>query len=157
MKLSSKTPTFAFTPEVCTYISQSIHKYLIGSVSSFNSRTVSESSPFVNELNDLHKDLGINNSASMSEIASNTGRVTADHLSKVWSIDKETADRTVKCTTHLKKQDIEGDISHNFFTNNRILQYKQIDTHLFTETFQAKMKCKKTRGYQYCQLFVSDK
>ena len=38
-----------------------------------------------------------------------------------------------------------------------MLMYKRIDAHFFTDTFQAKMKCKSTHGYQYGQLFVSDK
>jgi hypothetical protein len=38
-----------------------------------------------------------------------------------------------------------------------MLRYKWINTHFFTDTFQAKMKCTSLRGYQYCQLFVSDK
>ena len=38
-----------------------------------------------------------------------------------------------------------------------MLRYKRINTHFFTDTFQAKMKCKSLRGYQYFQLFVPDK
>ena len=44
-----------------------------------------------------------------------------------------------------------------FPTNDCMLRYTQIDTHFFTDMFQAKMKCKSTRGYQYCQLFVFTK
>lgn len=46
--------------------------------------------------------------------------ITSEYLLKIWSIDKDTADRTIKCMTQLKKQDINGDISRNFSTNNRM-------------------------------------
>ena len=38
-----------------------------------------------------------------------------------------------------------------------MLRYKQIDQCFFTDTFEAKKKHISTRGYRYCQLFVSDK
>ena len=89
-------------------------------------------------------------SAIVSTTAMRSKGVTAEHLSKVWHIDKETADRTINCATQLKKQDMEGDVSRNFSTNDRMLRYKRIGTHFFTDTFQAKMKCMLMRGYQYC-------
>ena len=86
---------FTFTREICNYEAQCIHKSSIGSTSSFNSRTVFESSPFVEEYHDSQIDPMMNNSASVSAMASNTRGVTADHLSKVWKIDKEIVDRTI--------------------------------------------------------------
>ena len=41
--------------------------------------------------------------------------------------------------------------------NDRMLRYKQINTHFFTDTLVFKESWRLTRGYRYAQLFVSDK
>ena len=52
--------------------------------------------------------------------------VTAEHLSKVWRISDEVAQRTLKVTTQLNKQDVNPSLSRRFGTNDRMLRYKRI-------------------------------
>ena len=47
--------------------------------------------------------------------------VSPNELIKVWRIDCKTADRTLNCTTQLKKQDTAVGISRRFSTNDRML------------------------------------
>ena len=57
-------------------------------------------------------------------IAATGGKATGVdpvHISKVWSTDLNTAERTIEVTTQLKQQDGGGGLSRNFSTNNRIL------------------------------------
>lgn len=119
------TPS-AFAQAIGACEAQCNHESSIGSV--FTARSIGESSPFIEE-----------NLASINTVTSNAKGVNANHLSKIWKNDKEIADQTIRCTTQLKKQDMEGDISRNFSTNDRMLRYKRIDAHFFTDTFQAKM------------------
>ena len=146
----------AFTKAASDFHNECKFMSSIGSTSCYNSADVFADSPF--EDNDDDLDLGLNlypkNAAS---VASRAKGFTSDHLSKVWRIDKDTASRTIDCTTQLKKHDESGDLSRNFSTNDRMLRYKRINSHFFTDTFQAKQGHTSKRGYKYCQLFVSDK
>ena len=78
-------------------------------------------------------------------------------LAKVWRIDVETARRTLEITTQLKQQETDGNLSHNFSTNHRMLRYQRINSHFFTDTFFVTKQAKSTRGNICMQLFVSDK
>ena len=78
-------------------------------------------------------------------------------LAKVWRIDVETARRTIDVTTQLKQQDADGSLSRNFSTNDRMIRYRRINSHFFTDTFFITNKAKSTRGNMCMQLFVSDK
>ena len=78
----------AFARAICAYEAQCIHESSIGSV--FIARSLYESSPFIEE-----------NSASISTVANNTKGVDADHLSKIWRIDEETADQTIRFITQM--------------------------------------------------------
>ena len=49
--------------------------------------------------------------------------VNAEHLSKVWRIDLETAKQTLDVTTQLCKRTTDPTLSHNYSTNDRMLQY----------------------------------
>ena len=86
-----------------------------------------------------------------------TGGVNADVLSKVWRIPVEKAERTLQVTTQLNRQDANSSLSRNFGTNDRMLRYRRIKSHFFTDTFFATGKAKSTRGNTCMQLFVSDK
>ena len=44
--------------------------------------------------------------------------VTAGHLSKVWRISEEVAQRTLDVTTQLNKQDADTSFSRHFDTND---------------------------------------
>ena len=83
--------------------------------------------------------------------------VTPVDLAKVWRIDVETARRTIEVTTQWKQQDADGSLSRNFSTNDRMLRYRRINSHFFTDTFFVTKKAKSTRGNTCMQLFVSDK
>ena len=48
-------------------------------------------------------------------------------------------------------------MARNFGTNDRMLRYKRIKSHFFTDTFFVTDKAKSTRGNTCMQLFVSDK
>ena len=78
-------------------------------------------------------------------------------LAKVWRIDVETARHTLDITNQLKQQETDGNLSHNFSTNDRMLRYWRINSHFFTNTFFVTKRAKYTRGNTCMQLFVSDK
>ena len=52
---------------------------------------------------------------------------------------------------------MDGPFTKNFSANNRMLQYKCINTHFFTDAFFITKKAKSTCGITCIQLFVSDK
>ena len=82
--------------------------------------------------------------------------VTAEHLSKVWRISDEVAQRTLEVTTQLNKQDVNASLSRRYGTNDRMLRYKRISSLFYTDTFFSKKVISK-RGFSMMQLFVSDK
>jgi hypothetical protein len=82
----------------------------------------------------------------------------AEHLSKVWRISTEAAERTLNITTETSNRTDDPKLSRNYGTNDRILRYKRINEHFFMDTFFATRKAKQSsRGHTCCQLFVSDK
>ena len=102
-------------------------------------------------------DLGLNLDGNVSASAHCTRGVTPDHLSILWRIDIETTMKTLEITTLLRKHEVDDPLTKNFSTNNRMLQYKRINTHFFTDTFFVTKKTKSTCGNTCMQLFVSDK
>ena len=83
--------------------------------------------------------------------------VSADLLQKIWRIDKDTAKRTIKNTTQLNRQDVNSKLSRNFGTNDRMLRYRRIKSHFFTDTFFVTGSAVSHRGFKCMQIFVSDK
>jgi hypothetical protein len=84
--------------------------------------------------------------------------INAEHLSKIWRIDVESAKRTLDVTTQHKKHTSNPALSRNYTTNDRMLRYKRISEHFFMDTFFATKKAgKSSRGHTCCQLFVTDK
>ena len=63
------------------------------------------------ELPDL--DLGKNFYGIIEDSVGKSWGVIAGHLCTVWSISKEEADRTIKYTTQVKQQDMNGPIFRN--------------------------------------------
>ena len=57
----------------------------------------------------------------------------------------------------MRKHEVKGPLTRNFSTNDRMLQYKRINTHFFTDTFFVTKKAKSTCDNTCMQLFVSDK
>jgi len=81
--------------------------------------------------------------------------INADHLSKVWQISKDQAQRTLDATTQRVRRSDDIGLSRNYPTNDRMIRYRRIQQHFFMDTFFASVKS--LRGYTCCQLFVSDK
>jgi hypothetical protein len=150
----------AFATAIHNADAESKFKMSIGSTTSRISSLNSEVDPlFIDGPTVI--DLGLNlESAMKAEVNATAGRangVSARDLAKVWSIDEETATRSLNITTQLKQQDADGSLSRNFSTNDRMLRYKRISTHFFTDTFFVTKKARSTRGHNCIQLFVSDK
>ena len=84
--------------------------------------------------------------------------IDAEHLSKIWRIDLETAKRTLDVTTQSRQHVPNPKLAKNYTTNDRMLRYKRIKEKFFMDTFFATKKAgKSTRGHTCCQLFVTDK
>jgi hypothetical protein len=66
----------------------------------------------------------------------------AEHLSKVWRISTEAAERTLDITTENSKRTDDPKLSRNYGTNDRMLRYKRINEHFFMDTFFATKKAK---------------
>ena len=82
----------------------------------------------------------------------------AAHLSKIWRIDLETAERTLDITSQNSKRTDDPKLSRNYGTNDRMLRYKRISEYFFMDTFFATKKAgRSSRKNTCCQLFVTDK
>ena len=96
----------------------------------------------------------------ISEVAGVSGKskpgVTVKHLSKIWRIDEKAAKQTIEITSQLLKQEVTDKMPRNFGTNDRMLRYKRIKTHFFTNTFVVPEKYRSWRSNKCYQLFVSD-
>ena len=67
------------------------------------------------------------------------------------------AEKTLKVTTQLNINGDNTSLAINMGTNYRMLIYKRIKSHFFTDTFFVTGKSKITRRYSCIQIFVSDK
>ena len=84
--------------------------------------------------------------------------VDAKHLSKVWRIDLDSAQRTLDVTTQQQMHTPNASFTRNFSTSDWRLRYKRIKEFFFMDTFFATKKAKKSsRGNTCVQLFVTDK
>jgi hypothetical protein len=84
--------------------------------------------------------------------------VNAEHLSKIWRIDVDSARRTLEVTTQHRQHTTNPKLTRNYSTNDRMLRYKRINEHFFMDTFFATKKAgKSSRGHTCCQRFVTDK
>ena len=63
----------------------------------------------------------------------------------------------MEVTTQLRQQDSDITLFRNFSTNDRMLRYKKIKSHFFTDTYFVTGKSRSTRWNKCMQLFVSDK
>ena len=82
--------------------------------------------------------------------------VTPERLSKIWSINLETAKRTIGLTSEHIKHVGSDHLGRRYPTNDRMLRYKRIRSHFFMDTFSVTAKATSQRGNRYMQLFVSD-
>jgi hypothetical protein len=84
--------------------------------------------------------------------------VQAEHLSKIWRIDLETASKTLDITSQNCARTKSTNLTRNYATNDKMLRYKRIKEFFFMDTFFATSKAgKSSRGNSCCQLFVTDK
>ena len=82
----------------------------------------------------------------------------AAHLSKVWRISHEDAQRTINVTSQHGQRPANSSLSQNYATNDQMLRYCRIEDHFFMDTlFATKKGGKSSRGNTCCQLFVIDK
>ena len=96
--------------------------------------------------------------ASSSSAHMNPSRgVSAETLSKVFRVDRETAARTIKVTSELSCPSTTTSLSQNFSTNDQMLRYRLLNSFFFTDTIYVTKKAKSKRGNLAMQLFVSDK
>ena len=102
-------------------------------------------------------DFGLNFDGDISASVGCRWGVTPNPLLKLWRIDKEAAKNTLEIITQLKKHEVNGPLTRNFFTNNSMIQYRRINKHFFTDTFFFTKKVKSACGNTCMQLFVSEK
>jgi hypothetical protein len=90
-------------------------------------------------------------------LAGKSKAISAEHLSKVWSIPHEDAVRTLQVTTQRLRHDADSSLSRNFGTNDRAVRYKKLKSYFFSDTLFVTGKAKSSRGNICAQHFVSDK
>jgi hypothetical protein len=123
--------------------------------SSSETSSVSDNSEYWSRLEDEES---LNEIFACSTVENRTHGVDAEHLSKVWLIDMDTAKRTLEVTTSHRQHVPNPKLAKNYTTNYRMLRYKRIQDKFFMDTFFATKKAgKSTRGHTCCQLFVTDK
>ena len=83
--------------------------------------------------------------------------VNAEFLAKIWNIKNELASKVINQNTHLCIRGEDKDLSRLLSTNDRMLQYKRINSQFFTNTLFVTKKATSTRGNTGDQFFVSDK
>ena len=92
--------------------------------------------------------------------------ISADQLSKVWKIDRNSAQRTLDVTSQHYKRKLNPALSINYPTGDRMLRYKRLKYFFFVETFfvtqntSGKKKGRRTTselGHTCCQFFVTNK
>ena len=101
-----------FNNSVASFEAEQVFKMAAGSGSINSPIATIAKSPFVEE----SRSIG-------ATIQSKPKGITPDALMKVWQIDWDAAERTLNCTTQLKKQDTAAGISRRFSTNDRMLRY----------------------------------
>ena len=83
--------------------------------------------------------------------------ITPGMLAKIWRIDYDSVKGTLETTTQLNRQDASNSLSRKFSTNDRMLQYKRINSCFFIDTMIATETGTSSRGFPMRQVFVSDK
>ena len=84
--------------------------------------------------------------------------VSPQHLSRVWRIDVETAEKTLNVTSQRSQRTNDPSLSRNYGTTDRMLRYRRLNRYFYMDTFFATSKGgKSSRGHTCCQLFVTDR
>jgi hypothetical protein len=96
--------------------------------------------------------------ASLAAVtASHSGRVSSEHLSKIFCIPHDDAARTLSVTSQLIQHNANSSLSRNVTTDDCALRYRKIKSYFFTDTLFTTAKAKSTHGNICSQVFVSDK
>ena len=112
------------------------------------------------ELDDDTNEALLDNLIASTAQAGKSRGVDPKHLSKIWRISHDDAQRTIDVNTQMSIQTDDPVLSRNYSTNGRMLRYKRIKNFFFMDrsTFLATKKGGQSlRGHTCCQLFVTDK
>ena len=90
-----------------------------------------------------------------STLAGPPERIDKKYLSKIWRVKEMEAEKALEQSTILMRKGTSSTLSRRFPTNDRMLRYRRLNSHFFTDTFFSKSKS--IRGFTCAQLFVSDK
>ena len=109
------------------------------------------------ELDDVTNVVLLDNFMASTSQAGKSRGVDPKHLSKIWRISHEDAQRTIDVTTQTSIRTDDPTLSRNYSTNDRMLRYKRIKDFFFMDTFFATKKGgQSSRDYTCCSLFVTD-
>ena len=92
------------------------------------------------ELDDDTNEALLDNFMASTAQAGKTRGVDPKHLSKIWRISHEDAQRTIDVTTQTSTRTDDPTLSRNYSTNDRMLRYKRIKEFFFMDTFFATKK-----------------
>ena len=67
------------------------------------------------------------------------------------------AEETLRVMSQLNRHGENTSLARNLGTNDRMMRYRRIKCHVFTDTFFVTAKARSTQGYTHMQIFVSDK
>ena len=110
------------------------------------------------ELDDDTNEVLLDNLMASTAQVGKSGGVDPKHLSKIWRISHEDAQRTIDVTTQTSIRTDDPVLSRNYSTKDRMLRYKRIKDFFFMDTFFATKKGgQSSRGHTCCQRFVTDK
>mmetsp|Transcript_10819 Transcript_10819/g.15255 ORF Transcript_10819/g.15255 Transcript_10819/m.15255 type:complete len:529 (+) Transcript_10819:911-2497(+) len=87
--------------------------------------------------------------------ASNPKKINKTFLSKIWRVKEDDAQKALDQSTILMRKGSMNALSKRFPTNDRMLRYRRLNSHFFTDTFFSKVKS--LRGFTCAQVYVSDK
>ena len=92
------------------------------------------------ELDDDTNEALLDNFMASTAQAGKTRGVDPKHLSKIWRISHEDAQRTTDVTTQTSTRTDDPTLSRNYPTNDRMLRYKRIKDYFFMNTFFTSKK-----------------
>ena len=92
------------------------------------------------ELDDDTNEVLLDNFMASTAQAGKTRGVDPKHLSKIWRISREDAQRIIDVTTQTSTRTDDPTLSRNYSTNDRMLRYKRIKDFFFMDTFFATKK-----------------
>ena len=92
------------------------------------------------ELDDDTNEALLDNFMASTAQAGKTRGVDPKHLSKIWRISHEDAQRTIDVTTQTSTRTDDPTLSRNYAANDRMLRYMSINGYFFMDTFFATKK-----------------